>query len=241
VHREKPFLRVGISPFGLGRPDRWPPGIQGFSQYDELYADPERWLSEGWVDYLVPQLYWRREPAEQAFGPLLATWRSQNPRHRAVWAGLYTARVGTGEAPWPAEEIAAQIALTRQGDPEPGHAHFSASALTRDAGGINGVLADLYRGPALAPAAPWLLEPPPAPPSLRARVVGAAIHLACDPGETPHRLAVWGRYGKAWRFFVLPGIGGDVPSRVAGEALLDLWVSAVGRTGRESVPVVVAL
>ena len=43
---------------GLPKPDRRPPGVTGFSQYDKLYADVERWLQEGWLDYLVPQLYW---------------------------------------------------------------------------------------------------------------------------------------------------------------------------------------
>src|SRR6185436_7159855 len=36
-------VRVGVSPFGVGRPDRRPPGIAGFSQFDAIYADAERW------------------------------------------------------------------------------------------------------------------------------------------------------------------------------------------------------
>src|SRR5213076_1701701 len=32
IHREKSWVRFGISPFGVGRPDRRPPGIAGFSQ-----------------------------------------------------------------------------------------------------------------------------------------------------------------------------------------------------------------
>src|SRR5207237_8053508 len=38
VHREKPWMRFGVSPFGVGRPDRRPPGVSGFSQYDKIYA-----------------------------------------------------------------------------------------------------------------------------------------------------------------------------------------------------------
>ena len=50
VRRLRPQARFGISPFGLGRPDRRPPGVTGFSQYDKLYADVERWLEEGWLE-----------------------------------------------------------------------------------------------------------------------------------------------------------------------------------------------
>jgi uncharacterized lipoprotein YddW (UPF0748 family) len=52
IHREKSWVRFGISPFGLGRPDRRPPASPA-SQYDKLYADAELWLQNGWLDYFV--------------------------------------------------------------------------------------------------------------------------------------------------------------------------------------------
>ncbi|NBT92057.1 MAG: hypothetical protein EBT37_05350, partial [Betaproteobacteria bacterium] len=66
IRSTKPWVQFGISPFGLGRPDLRPAGIQGFSQYHKLYADIERWLQQGTLDYLVPQLYWRMDQAAQA-------------------------------------------------------------------------------------------------------------------------------------------------------------------------------
>ncbi|HEU4374542.1 MAG TPA: family 10 glycosylhydrolase, partial [Telluria sp.] len=71
IHREKSWVLFGISPFGLGKPDRRPAGIVGFSQYDKLYADAETWLENGWLDYLSPQLYWPIAPAQQAYPVLL--------------------------------------------------------------------------------------------------------------------------------------------------------------------------
>jgi len=56
VHREKPGVRFGVSPFGIGKPQARPPGVAGFSQYDKIYADVELWLARGWLDYLAPQL-----------------------------------------------------------------------------------------------------------------------------------------------------------------------------------------
>src|SRR5262249_27311477 len=74
AHRDKKWVKFGVSPFGLGRPDKRAPGITGFSQYDKLYADVELWLGQGWLDYLAPQLYWPVDQTAQAFGVLLDTW-----------------------------------------------------------------------------------------------------------------------------------------------------------------------
>ncbi|HUH11946.1 MAG TPA: family 10 glycosylhydrolase, partial [Longimicrobiales bacterium] len=43
VKREKPWVKVGISPFGIWRPG-YPAQIQGFDAYDQIYADARRWL-----------------------------------------------------------------------------------------------------------------------------------------------------------------------------------------------------
>jgi uncharacterized lipoprotein YddW (UPF0748 family) len=51
VRRVKPWVRFGVSPFGIGRPDFATAGVEGFSQYDQLYADVETWLEE--VDGLL--------------------------------------------------------------------------------------------------------------------------------------------------------------------------------------------
>jgi uncharacterized lipoprotein YddW (UPF0748 family) len=98
----RPEMALGISPFGIGRPDRRPAGVSGFSQYDKLYADVERWLSEGWMDYLAPQLYWPVDSSGQPFGVLLDYWLAQNPRGLPVRPGLYSSRVGARERSWPA-------------------------------------------------------------------------------------------------------------------------------------------
>jgi uncharacterized lipoprotein YddW (UPF0748 family) len=71
-------VKFGISPFGIGRPDRLPAGITGFSQYDKLYADVELWMAKGWFDYLAPQLYWPINQTPQAFKVLHDYWIGQN-------------------------------------------------------------------------------------------------------------------------------------------------------------------
>ena len=56
VRRIKPWVLYGVSPFGIWRPDS-EKGISGLDAYSELYADARKWLRDGTVDYLAPQLY----------------------------------------------------------------------------------------------------------------------------------------------------------------------------------------
>ncbi|MDP1831000.1 MAG: family 10 glycosylhydrolase [Geothrix sp.] len=236
VHREKPHVRVGVSPFGIGRPDRRPPGITGFSQYDGLYADVELWLEQGWMDYLAPQLYWKRDSAGQSFSTLLDYWLTQNPEGRHVWPGLFTSRTGSSD-PWPAEEITGQIQLTRTHGGSTGHAHFSMIALKQNHGGITARLADIYDGPALVPATTWLGGTAPPAPSVRLLKVAAdptAVRVELTTGDGSCLLALWGRYGPVWRFFTLPGGTGTLPAQSGGKPLDLAFASSVGRTGLES-------
>src|SRR6516164_9674046 len=75
----KPWVKFGISPFGIWRPGN-PPQIKGLDAFEVLHADSRKWLAEGWVDYLAPQLYWAVSPPETSFPGLLNWWAQQNPR-----------------------------------------------------------------------------------------------------------------------------------------------------------------
>jgi uncharacterized lipoprotein YddW (UPF0748 family) len=126
VQAIKPSVRFGISPFGVGRPDRRPPGITGFSQYDKLYADVERWFENGWLDYLAPQLYWQIDRPGLQFPVLLDYWVGQNARGRHLWPGLFTSLITKGEPgtvlgprAWLAREVLDQVALVRGRDGSP--------------------------------------------------------------------------------------------------------------------------
>ncbi len=70
IHRAKPWVKFGVSPFGIYRPGQ-PPGIHGFDAYAKLYADSRKWLRDGTVDYFSPQLYWPIEQTAQSYPVLL--------------------------------------------------------------------------------------------------------------------------------------------------------------------------
>jgi uncharacterized lipoprotein YddW (UPF0748 family) len=152
VKATKPWVKVGISPFGIWRPGH-PPGIEGFDQYGKLYADAKLWLNEGWVDYFTPQLYWPIGREKQSYPKLLAWWAGENTKGRHLWPGNFTSR-------YPADEIVEQIKVTRSQIREPGNVHFSMKAIMRNAGGIADALAKAYAEPAVVPASPWLGREP---------------------------------------------------------------------------------
>ena len=242
VHQIKPWVRVGISPFGLPRPERRPPGITGFSQYDKIYADVEKWFESGWLDYLAPQLYWPIDRVGQEFPVLLDHWLASNRAQRHVWPGLYTSQVTRGDPlgprAWPGRELLDQMALVRsraQASPTRpvgagGHIHFSMVALMQDRDGIATALqAGAYAQPALVPATPWLdATPPPAPSLLPAGHGRASLRPAL--GDQPRLWAVWRRSGGQWRFAVLPGAQRSVD--IAGADLL--VVATVDKVGKLS-------
>jgi uncharacterized lipoprotein YddW (UPF0748 family) len=189
VKAEKPWVLVGISPFGIWRPNN-PPGLSGLDAYTEIYADSRRWLREGWVDYLAPQLYWQLDGDERRFTRLDAWWRAENVAGRHLWPGLFTMRVESRGAPWPSAEIPAEIAWLRQaraGTPESlGHIHFRLGAMAPD-GPLGQRLHDTYAEPAVPPASPWLGAVPPVAPAVDGCVADMA---ASEPPAPPVRMRV---------------------------------------------------
>ena len=234
IHAEKSWVRFGISPFGLGRPDRRPPGIAGFSQYDKLYADAETWLDNGWLDYLSPQLYWPIGQAPQAYGVLLDYWLAQNRQHRHIWPGLFTSRIGAATKAYAPDEIVQQIGLTRTRPQAGGHVHFSIAALMDNRQGISDqLMAGHYAEAALVPATPWLGNKAPAAPAFEARRSGGGIVIKFAAGSGNPLYAVWSLHGTDWRFSTVPG--GQASCKLDGASAA--YVSAVDRLGNESVRV----
>ncbi|HUF61073.1 MAG TPA: family 10 glycosylhydrolase [Verrucomicrobiales bacterium] len=172
IKAEKPWVKFGISPFGIWRPGN-PRSIQAdLDAYADLYADSRKWLNNGWADYFSPQLYWRIQPAKQSFPVLVDWWSEQNRRQRHVWPGMASSRIGSGgDADGrPASEIIRQIEVTRRALPRgsSGHVHWSVKPVMQNRGGLSNLLAQgPYAGRALVPASPWLGRGAPKAPSVR--------------------------------------------------------------------------
>jgi uncharacterized lipoprotein YddW (UPF0748 family) len=235
----KPTVKVGISPFGIWRPG-YPASVTGLDAFTEIYADARKWLREGWVDYFVPQLYWRIAAPEQSYVELLRWWVEQNEKGRHIWAGNAPYRVLNDGQNWPVREIVDQIRLTRAEPGASGNVHFSMAAFLRNRGGLADTLSTLsYAQPALPPVSRWLDNLGPNAPHARFeqhRLLGAALSLQPAEGEAAFLWAIRTRVGNEWFVDVVPStqkyflpLRGN-PARVVDEVV----VTAVDRSGNES-------
>lgn len=156
VKQAKPWVKVGISPFGIWRPGH-PAGIKGLDQYEALFADARKWLRSGWVDYFTPQLYWPIDSEGQPYDHLLRWWLNENVMNRHIWPGNFTSRVGDQ---WESSEILNQVRVTRELGAG-GNVHFSMAAFLENRGNLPEKLKNnFYSSQVLVPASPWLQKAP---------------------------------------------------------------------------------
>ena len=236
VKKQKPHVLVGVSPFGIWRPGH-PPGIKGLDQVAALNADPRKWLHEGWLDYLAPQLYWRIDAPDQGFEKLLAWWAGENVKHRGLWPGLYTSRVrrdskaAVTKVVWEPEEIVRQVEATRAHGGAGGTIHFSMKALADD---FDGVATKLAAGPYAEPAIVPAVRPPhgplPTAPVVSRDAKGVAFALPPGESDAAWLWVVKSRSGGTWRTAIVPGRASRFD---LGAEVDEVAVSAVVRDGRE--------
>ncbi|MCC6729714.1 MAG: family 10 glycosylhydrolase [Chthonomonadales bacterium] len=248
VKAAKPWVKVGVSPFGIWRPG-YPAQIQGFDAYAELYADARLWLRSGWLDYCSPQLYWPVAQRAQSYPVLLGWWLSQNVAGRHVWPGNYASRVGDGSrTAWQASEILDQIACTRDAPGATGNIQFSMKALMPSSGPLGArLVAGPYADVALVPPCPWLSSERPGAPRVTVLAPGGTgalrLAIAGSGPDVPRLWVVQSLVGDRWSTRVVSA--GEAQVRLAGGAGADpgssVAVSAVDRFGNQSEPTIVSL
>jgi uncharacterized lipoprotein YddW (UPF0748 family) len=244
VKAEKKWVKVGISPFGIWRPGVPPTTTAGLDQYDELFSDVRKWLHEGWLDYVAPQLYWPVRPPEQSYPVLLQWWVEQSLKGRHVWPGLALYKLPiTGPRKMSPDDIIEEIEITRHQPNATGHILFNASVLTRNVEGIADRLAAAYAEPALVPAFPWLDKVAPAKPTVRVvRDSSSGENVVRFSPREKQKIGWWvvqSRANGAWRTTILPGAD---RTHILNDAASDVVsVAAVDRTGNVSVAAVVRL
>jgi uncharacterized lipoprotein YddW (UPF0748 family) len=233
----KPWVKFGVSPFGIWRPGN-PPQIEGFDAYAKLYADSRKWIAEGWLDYLVPQLYWGIEPREQSFPALLKWWAGENPKKRHLWPGMDTTKTS---GKWKPEEIINQIRITRKQNGVDGHVHWNMKSLMGNAGLDSALLSQVYSEPALVPASSWLGPDRPGRPALSAdhgRGGNNTFHWTPASGHKPWLWLVQTCSAGQWKIEILPASKSTQTWSVPPEIVA---ISAIDRNANASPPAALAL
>lgn len=237
----RPSVKFGISPFGIGQSGSLRQSVsgvdnsEGFNAYERIYADSRKWLEQGWLDYLAPQLYWKIGQSQQSYPVLLNWWLEQNTKGRHIWPGMFTSRVAdNSRTAWLANEIVEQIKATRGASGATGNVHFSMKPLIQNRGGISDLLTkDVYAEPALVPASPWLDETPPGQPklSIQKDAVSNPIQLDWKPTGTK-KVWLWvvqTKTGSEWTTNILPGR--QTSADLTNTPFESVAVSAVTRDG----------
>ncbi|WP_266365510.1 family 10 glycosylhydrolase [Tellurirhabdus rosea] len=193
IRAAKPWVKFGISPFGIwqNKSASQPLGSdsRGLESYSAIYADSRKWFGQNWVDYIAPQLYWHIGNAAADFAKLLPWWSALNPgRHLYIGHGLYRVN-NDADAAWknPAQ-IPNQMRLLRQTANVQGSIFYNTNSLNKNPLGVRDSLrTTLYNRPALLPPMPWKdATPPPAPLNLIATVRNntAELHWNRPQAET---------------------------------------------------------
>lgn len=118
IKNKKDWVRFGVSPFGIWRNKKSDPRgseSSGLQNYDDLYADVLLWAKNGWIDYLVPQLYW---PLDLKAAPSrhLAQWWNDNANGVDVYIGQDVQRTMTNADPGnnDTNELDTKVKLSRK-------------------------------------------------------------------------------------------------------------------------------
>ncbi len=166
IHRTKPWVKFGISPFGIYRNKASDPqgsSTRGLQNYDDLYADVLKWIDQGWVDYTVPQLYWQIGHPAADYAELIRWW-NDHASSRPLFIGEdveRTVKYPDLEQPQ-RNQLPAKMQLHRGLPGVQGTVLWYAKAVVDNVGNYGTSLRQNYwRTPALQPLMPHLCDKAP--------------------------------------------------------------------------------
>ena len=235
IRATKRHVKFGVSPFGIYRPGQ-PPQAKGLDQYEALYADPKKWLGEGWLDYIAPQLYWRIDPPDQSYPVLLQWWTDNNPKHRHIYPGNRLSALDGKD--WSISEYQKQIEITRNLSSKQslGNIFYNMKVFNENRlGVVDALKASTYTELAVVPSMQWLGDKKP----------GLPTNLEFKDGKLSWKAATsgirsWTLYkqnGTTWKLVRI--LGGTTTSVAVEPGTYALC--AVDNLGNESAGVVVAV
>ncbi|GGM35751.1 family 10 glycosylhydrolase [Promicromonospora citrea] len=253
VKAAKPWAKFGISPFGIWRNSSTDPlgsDTGGSQSYDDQFADTRKWVLEGWLDYINPQIYWQIGLAVADYAALVPWWAelaAQSGTQLYVGEALYKMSSGVFTDP---DELTNHLDLCREVSrdvgPVHGNVYYSAVHVPADPqGGMSRVVADHYQQPALVPPMPHLPADPVVSPVLaNARRVdgGVRLHVA-DIGVRIARATSFAVYRVRG---VADSVDTDVPTNLVGTfratgGRIQTWLDTTAEPGTPYTYAVTAL
>jgi len=162
IHKTKPWVKFGVSPFGIYRNKRTAPSIgsdtKGLQNYDDLYADVLKWVNNGWIDYCVPQIYWQIGHPLADYATLIAWW-NKYAANRPLFIGEDVERTVNNADPQnpSANQMEAKHRLHQQMQNVEGTELWYSRVVVDNLGNYGHTLRNNYwRTPALQPLMPFI-------------------------------------------------------------------------------------
>lgn len=158
IKQIKPWVQFGISPFGVWRHKKTDPrgsdSFRGLTNYDDLYADVLKWIDNGWIDYVSPQLYWEIGKKNADYAKLLPWWvknKGISNLYISMYSSGYTAYAKNKAWQKPVE-LLRQMHLNRKNPQVGGEIFYSAKHYLLNEQNFNDSLrSEFYTGFALVP------------------------------------------------------------------------------------------
>ncbi|MFC7531019.1 glycoside hydrolase family 10 protein [Actinoplanes sp. GCM10030250] len=232
----KPWVKFGISPFGIWRNQGEGSDSKGLESYSAIYADTRKWVREGWLDYIVPQLYWTIGFDKADYAKVLPWWvRTVKDTQVQLYIGMADYRVGEkGDWSDPAQ-LDKQMQLNDKYGVQ-GQVHFSAKQIRENRlGSVARYQSRHYASPALLPRMARLPAAPPAAPRITGaeRSAGGSLTIRTAPGGRSTSWALYRTQENSATLVATGRTGTAVtdPKPPAGTATYCL--SALDRSGNE--------
>ncbi|MDO4165189.1 MAG: family 10 glycosylhydrolase [Bacteroides sp.] len=156
IREVKPWVKFGISPFGIYRNDSSDPlgsRTRGLQNYDDLYADVLLWAREGWIDYNIPQIYWQIGHPVADYETLVRWWATHT-ENRPLFIGqsvMNTVQNADPQNP-SSHQLRAKMRLQRAYQTIGGSCQWYAAAVVDNPGNYrDALIAEYHKYPALPP------------------------------------------------------------------------------------------
>lgn len=98
IKQINPNVEFGVSPAGVWRNRSHDPAgsdTRGAAAYDESFADTRRWVQQGLLDYIAPQIYWPFSRDAARYDVLAKWWAGVvKPTHTRLYIGVALYKVG---------------------------------------------------------------------------------------------------------------------------------------------------
>jgi uncharacterized lipoprotein YddW (UPF0748 family) len=163
----KPYVKFGISPFGIWQNNDtsvYGSKTKGGSSYSTQYADTRKWLKEGWVDYMLPQVYFNIGHPLADF-ETITEWWDKNAFGRHIYIGMGVYKAGSDQVWKKPTHLPEELLITRSYSNIKGQTYYSSKSLRKNLSGFADSLANnYYRYPAIQPVMEWKDNVPPNPP-----------------------------------------------------------------------------